>query len=210
MLVPGHSQACCEGAFFWLGQTFRRRLYAFSIPQGGVAVTALADLTRCESYMRKVLPAGTKELSRGTASSVGGMWGIPLRSQKRPQHLSPELTHDKSKPDCLKILGILRELWNSWISAGAPAVSKRFFIPVVGRLNELELRVRGGTPDSRFRPTRLGARRPRGEHRGWGGDLRMGLSLGESRNDELRKLENEFCQTTSAQTSFRRTKGTQP
>ena len=63
--------------------------------------------TRCKRYMQKVLPNGKQEFRLGAANSVRGKWGLRLRSQRRAQHLGPELTHAKVESDCLRLLGLL-------------------------------------------------------------------------------------------------------
>ena len=85
-------------------------------------------LTKCERYARKVLPTGKGGLRRSTAGSAEGKWGMRKRSQKRPQHVSTELTRAKPKSDCLRMLSPLPESKNSRISAGALAVSASFSI----------------------------------------------------------------------------------
>ena len=54
-----------------------------------------------------------------------------MRSQKRFQHLSPELRNGRVKSDCLAMLSLLPESMSSRISAGALAISMSFSALVV-------------------------------------------------------------------------------
>ena len=79
-------------------------------------------VTKRKKYMRNVLDARKEELRRGSASSAEGKQGIRLRPQKRPRHLSPELTHADLKSACLRMLSLLPEPKYSLTSGGALAV----------------------------------------------------------------------------------------